>query len=75
MKLVENRSSKRNAPLSKEEATIVGTGAAAIVREFLPAFPIYAATPLESLPGLAAEVMGIGPSGVADRPNIDKSNF
>jgi diaminopropionate ammonia-lyase len=65
MKLVENRSSKRNAPLSKEEATIVGTGAAAIVREFLPAFPIYAATPLESLPGLAAS-LGIGGIDIKD---------
>ena len=65
MKLVENRSSKRNAPLSKEEATIVGAGAAAIVREFLPAFPIYAATPLESLPGLATS-LGVGGIDIKD---------
>jgi diaminopropionate ammonia-lyase len=56
MKLVENRSSKRNTPLSPEEAKIAGAGAAAIVREFLPAFPVYAETPLESLPGLAASL-------------------
>lgn len=65
MKLVENRSSKRNAPLSREEAMIVGTGAAAIVREFLPAFPIYAETPLESLPGLAAS-LGIAGIDIKD---------
>lgn len=65
MKLVENRSSKRNAPLSKEEATIVGKGAADIVREFLPAFPIYAATPLETLPGLATS-LGIGGIDIKD---------
>lgn len=56
MKLVENRSTSRNKPLSKTQAPIAGVGAPAIVREYLPAFPIYAPTPLESLPGLAASL-------------------
>jgi len=54
MKLVENRSGKRNTPLNKTEAAIAGVKAPASVRDYLRAFPIYAATPLVSLPGLAA---------------------
>ncbi|WAX96306.1 diaminopropionate ammonia-lyase [Aminobacter sp. NyZ550] len=65
MKLVENRSAKRNMPLSATEAAIAGVGAPAIVREFLPAFPIYAPTPLESLPGLAA-TLGIASVDLKD---------
>jgi diaminopropionate ammonia-lyase len=65
MRLVENRSNKRNSPLSEAERTTVGTAAPAIVREFLPAFPAYAPTPLESLPALAAE-LGVGAIDLKD---------
>jgi diaminopropionate ammonia-lyase len=65
MKLIENHSPRRNAPLSEAEAAIVGVGAPASVREFLPAFPAYQATPLESLPNLAAS-LGVGGIDIKD---------
>jgi diaminopropionate ammonia-lyase len=65
MKLVENRSSKRNSPLTETEAAIAGVGAPNIVREYLPAFPIYASTPLASLPGLA-ESLAVGAIDLKD---------
>ena len=65
MKLVENRSPRRNSALDDAEAMIVGTGAPKIVREYLPAFPIYASTPLASLPGLAAN-LGLGAIDLKD---------
>ncbi|MBS3650572.1 diaminopropionate ammonia-lyase [Pseudaminobacter sp. 19-2017] len=65
MKLVENRSSKRNASLSMAEAAIAGAKASETVREFLPAFPTYEPTPLTSLPSLAAS-LGIAGIDIKD---------
>jgi diaminopropionate ammonia-lyase len=56
MKLVENRSPKRNTALSSPEKVIAGTVAPSLVRECLPAFPAYEPTPLEGLPNLAASL-------------------
>lgn len=65
MKLVENRSAKRNTPLNEAEAAIAGVKAPAIVRDYLPAFPIYAPTPLVSLPGLATS-LGVAAVDIKD---------
>ncbi|WP_026380759.1 diaminopropionate ammonia-lyase [Afifella pfennigii] len=59
MQLVSNRSAKLGTPLSEKERNIVGAPGAAEVRRFLPAFPIYAPTPLVALPGLA-DKLGVG---------------
>lgn len=65
MQLIENRSANRNSPLSVDEAHIVGAKAPEQVRELLPAFPIYAATPLVQLPNLARK-LGLGGIAVKD---------
>lgn len=60
--LVENTSAHHNAPLSHDEAAMVGKPAPDEVRRYLPAFPVYRETPLVELPGLA---QSLGVAGIA----------